>query len=56
MVATAHPAKFAGVIEPLIGHAIDVPPALATLLARPAHAEPLPATAAVLREWLLRPA
>jgi threonine synthase len=55
VVATAHPAKFAGGIEPLIDRAIDVPPALATLLARPAHAAPLPATDAALREWLLRP-
>ena len=54
VVATAHPAKFAGSIEPLIGHAVDVPPALAALLARPAHAEPLAATDAALRDWLLR--
>ncbi len=53
VVATAHPAKFASVIEPLIGHAVDVPRTLATLLARPAHAEPLAATDAALRDWLL---
>jgi threonine synthase len=54
VVATAHPAKFAGSIEPLIGHAVEVPRALAALLARPAHAEPLAASDAALRDWLLR--
>ncbi len=47
-VATAHPAKFETVVEPLVGHPVDVPPALAALLARPAHAAPLPADAAAL--------
>jgi threonine synthase len=32
----------------LIGHAVPVPPALAALLARPAQAEILPATAEAL--------
>ncbi|NKI33993.1 threonine synthase [Wenzhouxiangella sp. XN79A] len=41
IAATAHPAKFAEVVEPLIGRPIDAPPALADLLARPSHAEPL---------------
>ncbi len=35
VVATAHPAKFDAIVEPLIGQAVAVPPALATLLARP---------------------
>ncbi|MCB1613879.1 MAG: threonine synthase [Xanthomonadales bacterium] len=48
LVATAHPAKFDDVVEPLIGHAVDVPPALAALLARPAQVETLPATAEAL--------
>ena len=52
-VATAHPAKFETVVEPLVGHAIPVPPALAELLARPSHAEPLAADPAALRDWLL---
>ncbi len=43
IVATAHPAKFEQVVEPLVGHAVIVPDALAALLARPAHAEPLAA-------------
>jgi threonine synthase len=41
VVATAHPAKFEGIVEPLIGRSIPVPPSLAELLARPAHADPL---------------
>ena len=55
LVATAHPAKFETVVEPLVGHAVTVPPALAAMLDRPAHAEPLAAEAgairAVLRDW-----
>lgn len=43
VVATAHPAKFEQIVEPLIGSALDVPAALATLLARPAHATPIAA-------------
>lgn len=43
IVATAHPAKFDSVVEPLIGAVIPIPPALAALLARPAQAEPLAA-------------
>lgn len=35
LVATAHPAKFPEIVEPLIGHAVPVPPALAALFARP---------------------
>ncbi len=43
IAATAHPAKFEQVVESLVGHATDVPPALAALLARPARAEPIAA-------------
>ncbi|MCW5568702.1 MAG: threonine synthase, partial [Dokdonella sp.] len=43
IAATAHPAKFDQVVEPLLGHAVAVPPALAELLARPAQAEPIDA-------------
>jgi threonine synthase len=53
-VATAHPAKFDGIVEPLIGAPVVLPPALATLLARPAHAEPLAADYASFRQRLLR--
>lgn len=41
VAATAHPAKFDSVVEPLIGKKVPVPPALAELLARPSHADPL---------------
>jgi threonine synthase len=47
-VATAHPAKFDSVVEPLVGHTVPVPDALAALLARPARAEPLMAEDAAL--------
>jgi len=36
LVATAHPAKFNDIVEPLIGAAVPVPPALAALLDLPA--------------------
>jgi threonine synthase len=42
-------------IEPLIGERIDIPPALAELLRRPASAEPIPPSDAALRAHLLRP-
>ncbi len=38
VVATAHAAKFETVVEPLIGHEVEVPRVLAELLERPAHA------------------
>lgn len=37
LVATAHPAKFNEIVEPLIGTAIEVPPSLARLLRLPRH-------------------
>lgn len=52
VAATAHPAKFEGMVEPLIGEAITVPPALAALLSRPAHADPVAAEYGVLRDLL----
>ncbi|KFN44575.1 threonine synthase [Arenimonas oryziterrae] len=53
VVATAHPAKFESIVEPLIGEPVPVPPALAALLERPARAEPLAADYAALRARLL---
>ena len=53
VAATAHPAKFESVVEPLVGHAVDVPPALAELLARPAQATPVPPEYAALQAHLL---
>ena len=52
VVSTAHPAKFDSIVEPLIGQHIPVPPSLAELLARRAHAEPLSNDYAALREVL----
>jgi len=52
LVATAHPAKFDNVVEPLVGHPVAAPPALAELLARPSHSEMLDASAAALVERL----
>jgi threonine synthase len=37
LVATAHPAKFNDIVEPIIGKSVAVPPALARLLALPRH-------------------
>lgn len=37
LVATAHPAKFREIVEPLIGRDLPLPPALARLFARPVH-------------------
>jgi threonine synthase len=54
VVATAHPAKFDTIIEPLLGYPIDIPPTLATLLARPAHAQPIRADYADLCAVLRR--
>jgi len=53
VVATAHPAKFESVVEPLIGRPVAVPPALAAMLQRPAMAQPMAADERALREWLL---
>jgi threonine synthase len=53
VAATAHPAKFDAIVEPLVGHPVTVPPLLAELLARPSSAEPLAADPAALRAWLL---
>jgi threonine synthase len=53
VVATAHPAKFDKIVEPLVGQSIEPPPALAAWLARPAQAEAMAADYAQLRERLL---
>ena len=55
VVATAHPAKFPEVVEPLLGDAVPLPPALQAMLDRPSSAEPLAndedALRATLRAW-----
>jgi threonine synthase len=47
--ATAHPAKFEGIVEPLVGHSIAVPPALEALLERPSRVTEIDATLQALR-------
>jgi threonine synthase len=53
--ATAHPAKFETIVEPVIGRPVPVPPALAKLLGRPTASTPLeprlPAFTAELDGW-----
>ncbi len=53
VAATAHPAKFESVVEPLIGRALQVPPALAQLLERPAQADAMQPDYEALRRRLL---
>ncbi|PBJ83910.1 threonine synthase [Lysobacteraceae bacterium NML93-0399] len=53
VVATAHPAKFDAIVEPLVGHAVAPPPALARCLARPARGDRLAATSAALARALV---
>ena len=54
LVATAHPAKFETIVEPLIGESLDLPPELAEILARPSRSvaiEPTPgALAGAIRD------
>lgn len=54
VAATAHPAKFDTVVEPLVKHVVEPPESLAELLARPSHSLALAASddalAAALRE------
>jgi len=53
LVATAHPAKFPEIVEPLIGRTIVPPPALARLLERPVARQEIDASLDRLREGLL---
>lgn len=50
LVATASPAKFPEVVEPLLGIKVPVPPALAELFGRPTRVLPLAADFAALRD------
>jgi threonine synthase len=50
VVATAHPAKFDDVVEPLVGAAVPLPPALAELMARPRQFVEIGPDAATLKE------
>lgn len=55
IVATAHPAKFEAVVEPLIGRPVPVPPELQRLLDRPSHAVAIDATLDAFRDALDAP-
>jgi threonine synthase len=44
LVATAHPAKFNEIVEPIIGKRVTIPPSLDRLLKLPQHAVDLPPT------------
>jgi threonine synthase len=52
VVATAHPAKFREIVEPLIGREVPVPETLARLFARPVQYVEIAATANALRAAL----
>jgi threonine synthase len=52
VVATAHPAKFREIVEPLIGRAIPVPESLAKLFARPTQCTEIDADLPALRRAL----
>ena len=54
VVATAHPAKFESVVEPLIGRPIQAPAALTAMLDGAAHAEAIPVDDEALRARLKR--
>jgi threonine synthase len=52
LVATAHPAKFREIVEPLIGREVTVPESLAALFARPVACTEVAAELAALRSYL----
>ncbi len=52
LCATAHPWKFAEIVEPQIGRRLAPLPALAAILEREAQAAPIPSTSAALAEVL----
>jgi len=52
-LATAHPAKFAEIVEPIVGRTIDKPAPLAAALARPRQIVRVPATLEALRDTLV---
>ncbi len=52
LVATAHPAKFREIIEPLIGRPLPMPETLARLFERPVRCAQIDATLQALKESL----
>jgi threonine synthase len=55
VAATAHPAKFERIVEPLIGTTVPPPPALAALLAQPSSATPMANDYEALKHDLVSP-
>jgi threonine synthase len=55
LVATAHPAKFSEIVQPLVDRSLPMPESLARLLALPSHREDLEPRLDDLRDYLLRP-
>lgn len=53
LVATAHPAKFEQVVEPLIGESVPIPDALAAVMDRAAPAPEIEPTLQALREVVI---
>jgi threonine synthase len=41
LLATAHPAKFGDVVEPIVGRTVPLPPALAEAMSKPRQARPI---------------
>lgn len=54
IAATAHPAKFEQIVEPLLGRDIPPPKALAALLEKPSHTEAIKASYGALRGVLIK--
>jgi threonine synthase len=52
LVATAHPAKFREIVEPLLAREVEMPQSLAALFARPVACTEIDAGIAALREQL----
>ncbi len=51
-LSTAHPAKFGEIVEPIIGHQIEVPAALAEVMAQPRHVVKISASFDAVRRTL----
>jgi threonine synthase len=51
-LATAHPAKFGEIVEPIIGRPIEMPPLLANVFAQPRHVLKISATFAAVRRTM----
>jgi threonine synthase len=52
LAATAHPAKFSEIVEPLIGRKVAVPESLGRLFELPSRAEEIAADVNALRQGL----